>query len=69
MQCKLSHAHFQCRVKLPKAVWALCTTLDCGRGMMNFVLSMCINFAILAGIVSRIMFKIVHADNVVVNIV
>ena len=29
-----------------------------GGGVMTFVLSMCVNFAILAGTVSRVMYKI-----------
>ena len=46
-----------CHDKLPKVVSALFTILNLGGG--EFVLSMCINFAVLAGMVSRLISKIV----------
>jgi hypothetical protein len=36
------------------------TTLNWGEGVTKFVLSMCINFAIMAAMVSRVMFKIME---------
>ena len=44
---------------LPKVVSALFTTLNWGGGETNFVLSLFNNFVILAGMVSRVLSKIV----------
>jgi hypothetical protein len=44
---------------LPKVVSALFTTLNWGEGETKFVLSMFNSFVILAGVVSRVLSKIV----------
>ena len=44
-----------CHGKLQKVVPPWFTTLNWGEGVTKFVLRMCINFAILAGLVSRVM--------------
>jgi hypothetical protein len=48
-----------CHGILPKLVLALFITLNLGEGETKFVLSMLNNFAILAGMVSMVLFKIV----------
>jgi hypothetical protein len=53
---------------LPKVVSALFTTLNWGEGETKFVFSMFNNFVILAGMVLRVLSKIVAQVSVLPNI-